>query len=226
MNDFYIDNLINADLQNIVKGYREMFKKLVGPGTKGMLGIRNWTININGDESWAGARYNNVVNFWNETTSPELYKLLQEYYNYFAIAQNIADIYSGLEDPIGGTDVGGSAEISDEEYKVLNNKLKLTNSKETKFKEPNVEAFQKHVAWFGERELEKSINELNLYVEENLKDKSTTLDILIEKVKNANANFLQRAQALFIAYNDCIEKNIGLVKNSEEANIGSVNNKM
>lgn len=230
MDKFYI-MLEKTQLEGLLQGYKDVVKKVITDtskgGNSGILGIKNFTVNINKDGSWEGRIYNNVAKFWNETTSVKLYNALDSYYKTNLVAlQNVVDIYAGLESKVGGTDLGGTSEISDEEYVLLKDKIQLTSELKVNFILVNINTFNSFVHGASRTSIPNKINEINAYLEENFKNRSTTLDLFIEKAKQSNDLFRAQLQEILQEYSDVIEKNIKILTTMEETSIKDVNEKI
>lgn len=230
MDNFYI-KLENGQLPGAVQQYKDKVSKIAdtqeGNTYHGLMGIKNFTKNINLQGNWSGRLYNNVVKQWNEVTSPKLYNEMNAYYTRTVGAlQNIADIYSGLEIPSSGIDVGGNAQLTDETYVGLNEKLPLTDEMEVTFVLANISLFQSTVEHIGETIVSNTIAEIDAYLDENFKGKSTTLDLYVQKIKELNVAFNSRIKDIVQEYYNVIEKNVEVLKQMEDMSMKDVNEKL
>lgn len=228
MDNFYI-KLEKSQLDSLVQGYKNVVDKVIttagsGEINYGVLGIRNFTKNIHEDGSWDGKIYNNVVRFWNDTTSVKLYNIINTYYEKnLAALNNIAGIYSGLELEVGGTDINATTKFSDELYSVLNEKLALTDEYKVNFVLVNINVFLSTVGGAAKHEIPNKINEINAYLDQNFKKKSTTLDQYVEKVKDINNQFGTQIQECLMEYYEVLKKNVERLREMEETSIKDVN---
>lgn len=229
MDNFYI-NLEKGQLTGALQVYKDTVSKIAdtknGNSYHGLMGIKNFTKNINGDGSWSGRLYNNVVRHWNEVTSTKLYNEMNTYYTRVVGAlQNITDIYSGLEMGINGTDLGGNVQITDETYAGLNEKLPTTSEMEVNFVLANIHVFESTVKHIGDTIVSNTITEIETYLDENFKGRSTTLDLYVEKIKEINVEFNARIKEAVEEYYDVIKRNVEILKEMEDISMKDVNEK-
>ena len=125
-----------------------------------------------------------------------------------------------------GIDVGGNAQLTDETYVGLNEKLPLTDEMEVTFVLANISLFQSTVEHIGETIVSNTIAEIDAYLDENFKGKSTTLDLYVQKIKELNVAFNSRIKDIVQEYYNVIEKNVEVLKQMEDMSMKDVNEKL
>lgn len=104
--------------------------------------------------------------------------------------------------------------------------MQLTSEFKVNFTLGNINVFRNTVHGAAKFQLPNQLNKINAYLEENFKDKSTTLDLFVEKTKKANDQLLAKIQEIIQEYYDVIDKNVEVLKAMEETSVKDINEKL